>query len=94
MQLKMVEPKTPDREKLNELLEALTLLLERNSNLFEGDTLSDEISVFVKNFTAQNRVIDASELNQLNDILVKLSVETDRKLEILDFIKDIEFLKK
>ena len=90
----MVEPKTPDREKLNELLEALTLLLERNSNLFEGDTLSDEISVFVKNFTAQNRVIDASELNQLNDILVKLSVETDRKLEILDFIKDIEFLKK
>ena len=94
MQLKMVEPKTPDREKLNELLEALTLLLERNSNLFEGDTLSDEISVFVKNFTAQNRVIDASELNQLNDILVKISVETDRKLEILDFIKDIEFLKK
>jgi hypothetical protein len=94
MQLKMVEPKTPDREKLNELLEALTLLLERNSNLFEGDTLSDEISLFVKNFTAQNRVIDASELNQLNDILVKLSVETDRKLEILDFIKDIEFLKK
>lgn len=94
MQLKMAEPKTPDREKLNELLEALTLLLERNSNLFEGDTLSDEISVFVKNFTAQNRVIDASELNQLNDILVKLSVETDRKLEILDFIKDIEFLKK
>lgn len=94
MQLKMVEPKTPDREKLNELLEALTLLLERNSNLFEGDTLSDQISVFVKNFTAQNRVIDASELNQLNDILVKLSVETDRKLEILDFIKDIEFLKK
>ena len=90
----MVESKTPDREKLNELLEALTLLLERNSNLFEGDTLSDEISVFVKNFTAQNRVIDASELNQLNDILVKLSVETDRKLEILDFIKDIEFLKK
>ena len=94
MQLKMVEPKTPDREKLIELLEALTLLLERNSNLFEGDTLSDEISVFVKNFTAQNRVIDASELNQLNDILVKISVETDRKLEILDFIKDIEFLKK
>lgn len=94
MQLKMVEPKTPDREKLIELLEALTLLLERNSNLFEGDTLSDEIVVFVKNFTAQNRVIDASELNQLNDILVKLSVETDRKLEILDFIKDIEFLKK
>ena len=94
MQLKMAEPKTPDREKLNELLEALTLLLERNSNLFEGDTLSDEISVFVKNFTAQNRVIDASELNQLNDILVKLSVETDRKLEILDFTKDIEFLKK
>lgn len=94
MQLKMVEPKTPDREKLNELLEALTLLLERNSNLFEGDTLSDEFSVFVKNFTAQNRVIDASELNQLNDILVKLSVVTDRKLEILDFIKDIEFLKK
>lgn len=90
----MVEPKTPDREKLNELLEALTLLLERNSNLFEGDTLSDEIVVFVKNFTAQNRVIDVSELNQLNDILVKLSVETDRKLEILDFIKDIEFLKK
>jgi len=94
MQLKMVEPKTPDREKLNELLEALILLVARNSNLFEGDTLSDEISVFVKNFTAQNRVIDASELNQLNDILVKLSVETDRKLEILDFIKDIEFLKK
>ena len=94
MQLKMVEPKTPEREKLNELLGALTLLLERNSNLFEGDTLSDEVSVFVKNFTAQNRVIDASELNQLNDILVKLSVETDRKLEILDFIKDIEFLKK
>ena len=94
MQLKMVEPKTPDREKLNELLEALTLLLEQNSNLFEGDTLSDQISVFVKNFTAQNRVIDASELNQLNDILVKLSMETDRKLEILDFIKDIEFLKK
>jgi len=94
MQLKMVEPKTPDREKLIELLEALTLLLERNSNLFEGDTLSDEITVFVKNFTAQNRVIDASELNQLNEILVKLSVETDRKLEILDFIKDIEFLKK
>ena len=90
----MAEPKTPDREKLNELLEALTLLLERNSNLFEGDTLSDELSVFVKNFTTQNRVIDASELNQLNDILVKLSVETDRKLEILDFIKDIEFLKK
>lgn len=94
MQLKMVEPKTPDREKLIELLEALTLLLERNSNLFEGDTLSDEVCVFVKNFTAQNRVIDASELNQLNEILVKLSVETDRKLEILDFIKDIEFLKK
>ena len=94
MQLKMAEPKTPDREKLNELLEALTLLLERNSNLFEGDTLSDQFSVFVKNFTAQNRVIDASELNQLNDILVKLSVETDRKLEILDFTKDIEFLKK
>ena len=94
MQLKMVESKTPGREKLNELLEGLTLLLDRNSNLFEGDTLSDEFSVFVKNFTAQNRVIDASELNQLNDILVKLSVVTDRKLEILDFIKDIEFLKK
>ena len=94
MQLKMVESKTPDREKLNELLEGLTLLLDRNSNLFEGDTLSDEFFVFVKNFTAQNRVIDASELNQLNDILVKLSVVTDRKLEILDFIKDIEFLKK
>ena len=94
MQLKMVEPKTPDREKLNELLEALTLLLERNSNLFEGDTLSDQLSVVVKNFTSQNRIIDVSELNQLNDILVKLSVATDRKLEILDFTKDIEFLKK
>lgn len=94
MQLKMVEPKTPDREKLNELLEALTLLLEQNSNLFEGDTLSDQLSVFVKNFTSQNRIIDVSELNQLNDILVKLSVATDRKLEILDFTKDIEFLKK
>ena len=94
MQSKMVEPKTPDREKLNELLEALSVLLERNSNLFEGDTLSDHLSVFVKNFTSQNRIIDASELNQLNDILVQLSVATDRKLEILDFIKDIEFLKK
>ncbi|NBT87196.1 MAG: hypothetical protein EBT51_02675 [Flavobacteriaceae bacterium] len=94
MQSKMVEPKTPDREKLNELLEALSVLLERNSNLFEGDTLSDHLSVFVKNFTSQNRIIDASELNQLNDILVELSVATERKLEILDFIKDIEFLKK
>ena len=94
MQSKMVEPKTPDREKLNELLEALTVLLERNSNLFEGDTLLDQLSVFVKNFTSQNRIADASELNQLNDILVELSVATDRKLEILDFIKDIEFLKK
>lgn len=90
----MVEPKTPDREKLNELLEALTVLLERNSNLFEGDTLLDQLSVFVKNFTSQNRITDTSELNQLNDILVELSVATDRKLEILDFIKDIEFLKK
>jgi hypothetical protein len=90
----MVEPKTPDREKLNELLEALTVLLERNSNLFEGDTLLDQLSAFVKNFTSQNRITDASELNQLNDILVELSVATDRKLEILDFIKDIEFLKK
>jgi hypothetical protein len=94
MQSKMVEPKTPDREKLNELLEALTVLLERNSNLFEGDTLLDQLSAFVKNFTSQNRITDASELNQLNDILVELSVATDRKLEILDFIKDIEFLKK
>jgi len=94
MQSKMVEPKTPDREKLNELLEALTVLLERNSNLFEGDTLLDQLSVFVKNFTSQNRITDTSELNQLNDILVELSVATDRKLEILDFIKDIEFLKK
>ena len=94
MQSKMVEPKTLDREKLNELLESLTVLLERNSNLFEGDTLLDQLSVFVKNFTSQNRITDASELNQLNDILVELSVATDRKLEILDFIKDIEFLKK
>ena len=90
----MVEIKTPDRDKLNELFKAITLLLEQNANLFEGDTLSKDFSLFVTNFTSQNGTIDASGLNKLNDILIKLSVATDRKLEILDFIKDIEYLRK